>query len=403
MSHQRVVVTGLGGICSLGSNASEIWTAMAEGRPGIGPITSSTFRPTKILTAAEVPELPDSGITRRQAATMDRFSLLAVIAANEALAQSGLVLDEKNALRTGAVIGTGVCGWYALEKAYLRMLVDERDRVDVLAVPMVMPGAPAGQVSMVNGIRGPVFGVTSACSSSNHAIASALDLLRTGRADAVVAGGTDAPLIWGVLKAWEALRVVSPEPCCPFSANRKGLSLGEGAGAAVLETYESATRRGAEILAEIAGVGLTADATDIVAPTQDGPARAMQLCLEDAGLNKEQVHYVNAHGTGTKMNDRTEVEAMKAVFGAHANALSISSTKSMHGHCLGASGALELIACVNAVRHGIVPPTINYAEADPDCDLDVTPNQARERTVDVAISNAFAFGGTNAAVAVRAI
>ena len=266
---------------------------------------------------------------------MDRFSLLAVIAANEALEQSGLVLDEKTSLRTGAVIGTGICGWYLLEKAYHRLLVEQRDRVDVLSVPLVMPGAPAGQVSMVNGIRGPVFGVTSACSSSNHAITSAVDLLRMGRADAVIAGGTDAPIIWGVLKAWEALRVVSPVACSPFSADRKGLTLGEGAGAAVLETYESATRRGADILAEIVGVGMTADATDIVAPTQDGPTRAMNLCLDDAGINKDQVHYVNAHGTGTKMNDRIEVEAMKAVFGDHAKALSVSSTKSMHGHCLG--------------------------------------------------------------------
>lgn len=403
MPRQRVVVTGLGGICSLGTNATEIWTAMAEGRRGIGPIESPILRPTKILTVAEILELPDHGMSRRQTATMDRFSLLAVIAANEALAQSGLVLDEKKSLRTGAVIGTGICGWYALEKAYNRLLVEERDRVEVLSVPLVMPGAPAGQVSMVNGIRGPVFGVTSACSSSNHAITSAVDLLRSGRADAIVAGGTDAPIIWGVLKAWEALRVVSPDACSPFSADRKGLTLGEGAGAAVLETYESATRRGADILAEIVGVGMTADATDIVAPTKDGPTRAMQLCLEDAGLNKEQVHYINAHGTGTKMNDRIEVEAMRAVFGDHATDLSVSSTKSMHGHCLGASGALEMIACVNAVRHGIVPPTINYNEPDPDCDLDVTPNEARERTVDVAISNAFAFGGTNATVAVRAI
>ncbi len=403
MPRQRVVVTGLGGICSLGTNASEIWTAMAEGRPGIGPIESPIYRPTKIQTVAEILELPDHGISRRQTATMDRFSLLAVIAANEALAQSGLVLDEKTSLRTGAVIGTGVCGWYALEKSYLRLLVEERDRVDVLSVPMGMTSAPASQVSMVNGIRGPVFGVTSACSSSNHAISSAVDLLRSGRADVIIAGGTEAPIIWGILKAWEALRVVSPDACSPFSADRKGLSLGEGAGAAVLETYESATRRGAEILAEIVGVGMTADATDIVAPTRDGPARAMQLCLEDAGLNREQVQYINAHGTGTKMNDRIEVEAMKDVFGDHATELSISSTKSMHGHCLGASGALELIACVNAVRHGIVPPTINYTEADPDCDLDVTPNEARERKVDVAVSNAFAFGGTNASVAVRAI
>ena len=334
---------------------------------------------------------------------MDRFSLLAVIAANEALVQSGLEITERNSTRTGAIIGTGICGWFALEQGYYRLFVENRPRVEVLSVPKVMPGAPAGQVSMVNGIRGPVFGVTSACSSANHALASALDILRAGRADAVVAGGTDTPVIYGVLKAWEALRVVSSDTCRPFSADRSGLVLGEGAGAAVLETYDSAKERGAEILAEIAGVGMTADATDIVAPTLDGPVRAMQACLADGELNPDDVQYINAHGTGTKMNDQIESDAIRSVFGSHASNLSVSSTKSMHAHCLGASGALEMIACINAVRNGVVPPTINYNEPDPNICLDVTPNAARERPISAAVSNAFAFGGTNVSVAFRAI
>ena len=245
------------------------------------------------------------------------------------------------------------------------------------------------------GLRGPVFGVTSACSSSNHAIASAVDQIRLGRADVMLAGGTDAPLVWGVLKAWEALRVLSPDTCRPFSADRQGLVIGEGAGMVVLESLEHAKVRGAEILGEIAGVGLSGDASDIVAPTVEGPEAAMRACLADAGWNPEDVDYLNAHGTGTKANDQIETAAIKRTFGDHAYKLSVSSTKSMHAHCLGASGAIEMIACVMAIREGVVPPTANYREPDPDCDLDVTPNTARERKVRAAISNSFAFGGTN--------
>jgi len=273
----------------------------------------------------------------------------------------------------------------------------------VFSVPRIMPGAPAGQVSMAHGLRGPVFGVTSACASSNHAFASAADQLRLGRADVMLAGGTDAPLVYGVLKGWEALRALARDTCRPFSADRDGLVIGEGAGMAVMETLDHACARGATILAEFAGAGLSADAADIVAPTVDGPAAAIAACLADARLAPEEVDYVSAHGTGTIANDRIETAALRRVFGAHANALSVSSTKSMHAHCMGASGALELIACVMAIRDGIVPPTANYREKDADCDLDVTPNVARNRNVRAAISNGFAFGGTNAVVALRAI
>jgi nodulation protein E len=218
----------------------------------------------------------------------------------------------------------------------------------------------------------------------------------------MLAGGTEAPLSWGVLKSWESLRIVSPDTCRPFSADRQGVVLGEGAGMAVLETYEHAKARGATILAELAGVGMSADASDIVAPTIEGPVAAMRACLADAGLNPEDVDYLNAHGTGTKVNDQIETVAIKRVFGEHARKLSISSTKSMHAHCLGAAGAIEMIACVMAMRDGVIPPTANYREPDPECDLDVTPNVARERKVRVAVSNGFAFGGTNAVVAFKA-
>jgi len=400
---RRVVITGLGGICGMGNTAGAIWQNMRAGRSAIGPIGNQHLHDIKVRTGSEIKALPEHGIDRKQTVSMDRFSLLAVIAAREAFAQSGLAAGEEAGRRTGATVGVGVCGWEAIEENYRATLLEGRNRAGIFSVPKVMPGAAAGQVSMVLGLRGPVFGVTSACASANHAIACAVDQIRLGRADVMLAGGSDAPLVWGVLKAWEALRVLSPDTCRPFSADRQGLSLGEGAGMAVLESYEHAAARGADILGEIAGVGLSADASDIVAPTVDGPEQAMRACLADAGFNPGDIDYLNAHGTGTKANDQIETAAIKRAFGSHAARLSVSSTKSMHAHCLGASGAIEMIACVMAIREGVVPPTANWREPDPDCDLDVTPNTARERPVRAALSNAFAFGGTNAVLAFKAV
>ncbi|ESZ08571.1 beta-ketoacyl-[acyl-carrier-protein] synthase family protein [Mesorhizobium sp. M1148] len=399
---RRVVITGIGGICGLGTNTAAIWTEMREGRSAIGPIVNSELHELRVRIGAEIKALPEHDIDRKQLISMDRFSLLAVLAAREAMRQAGLSSKEGNSYRFGATVGVGGCGWDAIEQTYRAILLGGK-RAALLTVPKAMPGAAAGQVSMSLGLRGPVFGVTSACSSANHAIACAVDQIRHGRADVMLAGGSEAPLIWGVLKAWEAIRVLSPDACRPFSADRQGLSLGEGAGMAVLESYEHALARGATILAEIAGAGLSADASDIVAPTVEGPEAAMRACLADARLDAEDVDYLNAHGTGTKANDQIETAAIKRVFGQHAFSMSISSTKSMHAHCLGASGALELIACVMAIRESVVPPTANYRELDPDCDLDVTPNVARERKVRVALSNSFAFGGTNAVLAFRQV
>ncbi|WP_187969771.1 beta-ketoacyl-[acyl-carrier-protein] synthase family protein [Aquibium microcysteis] len=402
MSRPRIVITGLGGLCSLGTDAASIWTAMKQGVVGIGPITTVPMRDLKVTIGAEIKALPYHGIDHRQMTTMDRFSLLAAIAAGEAIRQSGLEVTAQNATRIGAVVGTGVCGWEAIEENYRALLLENKPRAGIFTVPRVMPGAPAGQVSLVHGMRGPVFGVTSACSSSNHAFIAAMDQLRSGRADVMLAGGTDAPIIWGVMKAWESLRVLAKEACRPFSADRDGLVLGEGSAIAVLETLEHAQARGATILAELAGGGMSADASDIVSPTVDGQAFAIRSCLDDAGLAPQDVDYINAHGTATRMNDATETKALQTVFGDHLPAIAVSSTKSMHAHCLGASGALELIACVNAVREGVIPPTMGYRVADPDCPLDVTPNEARRRPVRAAVSNSFAFGGTNAVVAVKA-
>lgn len=401
MTRPRVVITGVGGICALGNSAADIWTAMREGRSGIGPITSPARHDANVQVAAEIRELPDHGIEHRRLVTMDRFSLLAVIAARDAMAQSGLRIDEANGRRAGAIIGAGVAGWSTIEDNYRALLLDGARRANIFSVPRVMTGAPAAQVSMDMGLRGPVYGATSACSTGNHAIAAAADQIALGRADVMLAGGTETPIVWGILKAWEVMRILAKDTCRPFSADREGLVLGEGAGVVVLERLEHALARGATILAEYAGSGMTADATDIVAPTVEGPANAMSLCLEEAGLRPDDIDYINAHGTGTKANDEIETRAIRATFGTAADRLSVSSTKSMHGHCLGATAAIEMIACVQAIREGIVPPTAGHRVADPACDLDVTPNVARQREVRAAISNAFAFGGTNATVAVK--
>jgi nodulation protein E len=401
MSRQRIVVTGMGGVCSLGRNADEIWQAMRGGVCGIGALTFPNKEDLKVTIGGTIAELPEHDIDERKLASMGRFSLLAALASGEALAHSGLTVGNRANLRVGAIIGVGVFGADAVEKAYRDIFCDGKKRTEILAVPKVMPAAAAVQVSMVHGLTGPVMGVTSACASSNHAIGTAIDMLLAGRADVIVAGGSDAPLSYGILKTWEAMRILAKTTCRPFSADRDGLVLGDGAGSLVLETLDHAQRRGAPILAELVGSGFSADANDIVSPTVEGPAAAMRICLADAGLAPEDVDYINAHGTATQYNDRIETEAIRTVFGAHADKLSVSSTKSMHAHCLGASGALEAIACINAIRENIVPPTVNYTEPDPECGLDVTPNVARKRKVAVAISNAFAFGGTNAVIAFR--
>ncbi|WP_353642703.1 beta-ketoacyl-[acyl-carrier-protein] synthase family protein [Mesorhizobium sp. WSM2239] len=400
---RRVVITGLGGLCGLGTDVASIWTGMREGLSAIGPIVNAELHELKGTIGAEIKALPDHDLDRRQLVSMARFSLLAVLAAHEAMRQAALSCDEGNAHRFGAIVGAGFGGWDAAEKAYRALLLGGANRIDLMTGVKAMPSAAASHVSMSLGLRGPVFGATSACASANYAIASAVDQIRYGRADVMLAGGSDAPFEFIVMKSWEAMRVLAPDTCRPFSADRRGLVLGEGAGMAVLESYEHAKARGATILAEIAGIGLSADAFHIAAPTVEGPEAAMRACLADAGLNAEDVEYLNAHGTGTKANDEIETAAIRRVFGDHANSLSVSSTKSTHGHCVGGASALEMIACVMAIQDGVVPPTANYRQPDPNCDLDVTPNVARERKVRVAMSNAFAMGGLNSVLAFKQV
>ncbi|BCH27158.1 beta-ACP synthase [Mesorhizobium sp. L-8-3] len=388
----------------LGNNAASIWKEMREGRSAIRPMVTSALHEMKGTVGTEIKELPEHDIGRNQLVSMDRHSLLAVLAAREAMQHAGLSCDKGNPYRFGATVGVCGWGWGTVEETYRDLLLGGAKRAGIYTAPRGLPSAAASQVSMSLGLRGPVFAIASACASANHAIASAADQIKLGRADVMLAGGAEAhcfPCLQ--MKAWEAMRALAPDTCRPFSADRKGVVIGEGAGMAVLESYEHAAVRGATILAEIAGIGLSGDAFHIVAPSVERPEAAIRACLADAGLNAEDVDYLNAHGTGTKANDQTETAAIKRVFGDYAYSMSVSSTKSMYAHCLGAASALEMIASVMAIQEGIVPPTANYREPDPDCDLDVTPNVARERKVRVALSNAFAMGGMNAVLAFKQV
>ena len=399
---RRVVVTGMGCVSALGVSAVETWAGMRQGRAGIGPLKGLAPNAVRTAVAAQATAfVPGEHFDEKRLVLLDPVSQFALVAAREAVAQSGLRPGGDDAERTAVIIGTGIGGATTQDQLSQRLYGEGNPRVHPMAIVRVMPNAPAAQISLEFGLRGPAFAVASACASSNHALAQALLLLQSGAADVALAGGTEACITLGSIKAWEAMRVLSDDTCRPFSRGRRGLVLGEGAGVFVLETLEHAQARGAAILAEFAGVGMTADAADIVMPDASGAARAMRVALAHAGLAPEDVDYINAHGTGTPANDGTETRAIRAVFGAHADALAVSATKSMHGHALGAGGAIELVAVLGALREGVVPPTINYLGPDPECDLNVVPNSAQQREVRAALSNSFAFGGLNAVLALR--
>jgi nodulation protein E len=399
---QRIVITGLGCVSALGLSAGATWRAMREGQAGIAALSGLPAADIRTPIAAQLKGYePTAHFDEKRLVLLDPVSQYALVAAREALAQSGLAFDESLAERTAVVIGTGIGGATTQDQTARRLYGEGNPRVHPMAIVRVMPNAPASQISLEFGLRGPAFAVASACASANHAIGQALLLLRSGAAEVALAGGTEACITVGGVKAWEAMRVLADDTCRPFSRHRRGLVLGEGAGIFVLETIEHAQARGATILAELCGAGMSADASDIVMPDASGAARAMRAALAQAGLAPADIGYINAHGTGTLANDATETRAIRAVFGAHADALAVSSTKSMHGHALGAGGAIELVAVIGALREGVVPPTINYLEPDPECDLDVVPNVAQQRPVAAALSNSFAFGGLNAVLALR--
>ncbi len=398
----RVVVTGFGALSPIGNTARAYWASLIEGVSGLAPITLVPPEHLSQKVVAEVRNFdPSKHFDERQIAMMDRLAQFAVVAAREAIEHSGITFDEQLSARTATIIGTGSSGHTTLDENYRRLYRENKSRVFPLAIPKMMVNAPASQVSMHCGLRGPAFAVASACASSNYAIGLSFQMLRSGQVDCAVTGGTEASITFGTMKGWEAMRVMAPDACRPFSKDRKGMIIGEGAAMFVLETLHHAHARGAEILGEIVGVGMSADAADLIAPDEGGMVRALEGALTDAGLAPDEIQYINAHGTGTAVNDETETRAIRQAFGTHAEKLAISSTKSMIGHALGAAGALELVATLMAVRESIVPPTIGYLGPDPACDLDYVPNEARRTPIHVALSNSFAFGGLNAVLAVR--
>lgn len=400
MNH-RVVITGIGVISGIGSTREQFWESLRQGQAGIRPIESTDVSQLRFRNGSEVPNYSHKPYFDDKAADfMDRFAQFAVIAAREAVAQAKVLwtpeLQENTAIITGACVGgqssEDACFWdvYRLNKP----------RVPPLTIPRIMANAGASHISMEFGVTGPAYTVATACSSSSHAIGQAYWMVRSGAVEMAIAGGSEAPFSFGILKAWEAMRVVSPDTCRPFSRDRNGMILGEGAAMMILEPMDAALARGAEILGEICGFGMSSDASHITQPSVAGAARAMRAALKDGGLQPAQIDYINAHGTGTLANDVTETAAIREVFGTHRPA--VSSTKSMHGHALGAAGALEAVAAVLGLREGILPPTVNFTGADPAIDLDLVTNDARVQQANFALSNSFAFGGLNAVLAFRA-
>ena len=399
---KRVVITGAGTVNALASDAKGTYAAMREGRCGIGPLQFRDVERLAIQIGAQVQDWnPDLHFNRQQIVLYDKFTQFTLLAAREAVAQAGLNFDGHLGYDAGVVLGTAGGGVNTWDENYRSVYEEGKNRVHPFVVPKLMNNAAASHLSMEFNLRGPVFTVSTACASSNHAMGQAFQMVRSGQCKAVLTGGSESMLCFGGIKAWEGLRVMSKDACRPFSLNRNGMVQGEGAAVFVFEEYEHAARRGADILAEVAGFAMTSDAGDIVMPSQQGAARAISGALRDAGLNPGDVGYINAHGTGTAANDRTECAAVAEVFGPDADQVMISSTKAMHGHLIGGTGAVELLACLMALREGIIAPTIGYEEPDPECALDVVPNTAREARVSAVLSNAFAFGGLNAVLALR--
>ena len=402
---RRVAITGMGAVCALGNDATSTWAAMREGRPAIGPITNIPTDLLLVKIAAEVRGFdPLQHFDAKRLILFDRVSQFALVAAREAVRQSGLDFRANaRGARTACIIGTGIGGENTHNEQARRFYEEKNPRVHPLTIVRLMANAPACQITMEHGLTGPSFAVVSACASANHAMSQAFEMVRSGKVDFAVTGGSEACITVPCVKAWEAVRVTADDTCRPFCKQRRGMVLGEGAGIFVLEEFEHARARGAAILAEFAGAGMSADAGDIVLPSLDGASKALAAALADARMAPEDVDYINAHGTGTPANDPTESKAIRRVFDARADKLAVSSTKSMHGHALGAAGAIELVATIGALREGIVPPTANFIDPDPDCTLDYVPNAAREMPVRAALSNSFAFGGLNSVIALRRV
>lgn len=403
MTPARVAITGIGIVSPLGGGKAANLESVRRGQSGIRNIESIDASTLNCRIGGEVPREVHEG----QFKGYDRFTRFALIAAQEAAGQANFESSGLESDDVGALIGTGLGGCETLDASYRRLYKEGQPRVAPMSIPSIMYNAAASAVSTRFGAKGISYAVVSACSSSAHAIGLAFQAIRSGQAAAMFAGGADAPLTYGIIRAWEGMRVLSIDnerpwaACRPFSADRAGLVLAEGAAVLLLESLEHASRRGQPILGEIAGLGATSDAGHITDPSPDGAARAMAMALRDAGASPGDVDYINAHGTATRANDTTETAAIKQVFGDAAFGIPVSSTKSMHGHAMGASGAIEIALSILAANEGFVSPTINLERPDPECDLDYVPGQAREAKVRLFLSNSFGFGGMNAVVAVR--
>ena len=399
---QRVVITGSGTINALGNDVPQTLVSMREGRCGIGPLKFRDVDRLSVKIGAQVKGYNETDYFDHQELTLfDRFTQFAILAARQAVEESGLIFDEELSENSGVLLGTAAGGMNTWEDNYRAVFESGKNRVHPFVVPKLMNNAAACTISMEFNLKGPSFTVSTACASSNHAIGLAFQMVRSGMAKIMVTGGSESMLTFGGVKAWEGLRVMSKDACRPFSGNRSGMVQGEGAGIFILETFENAISRGANILAEIVGFAMNSDASHIVMPSKHGAAISISRALKDARINVSDVNYINAHGTGTRANDTTECAAIESVFGRHLKNLMVSSTKSMHGHLIGATGAVELLACIMALRDGIIAPTIGYEQKDETCALDVVPNFARNAKVKAVVSNAFAFGGMNAVLVLK--
>ena len=398
---RRVVVTGMGVVTPIGLTVPDFWASMKVGKCGVTELGGFPLEDLKILIAAQIKNFdPKVRLKHFQRDKLvmhaDRYSWFAAAAADEAVKQSGLSFPIANPYRSACIVGSGAGGLVTFEQSYRALFIDGKRATHPLTLLRIIGSSASAHVGIEFGIKGPTFATCSACSTATHAIGIARDYIRNNVVDVAIAGASESVITYGTMKAWQALHVLSPEGCFPFAKKRNGTVLGEGAGILVLESLEHAQERGATILAELAGYGMSSDARDMVNPDIEGPNVAMRDAIKDAGLAPSDIDYVNAHGTGTTINDANETRAIKAVFGNHAKNLAISSTKSMHGHPLGAGGGIEAAACIQALNEDWVPPTIGLDEADPECDLDYIPNVGRKLDVNYAMSNSFAFGGLNA-------
>ncbi len=394
---RRVAITGTGVVTCVGTGVEKFWRAVKRGENGIGPITGFPLQDLYITIGGEVRDFDAKMLCKTKHLMLaDRYSQYAGAAANEAIAQSGIKTPLADGHRGACIIGSGAGGLATMEKAYEDMFIHKKKASHPLSLLRFIGSSASAHVSIEHGFKGPVFGTVSACSTASHAIGLAFQMIRSGLVDMAVAGASEAAITYGSMRSWQAMRVLAPEGLYPFSKRRNGTVLAEGAGMLFMEDMDHARARGAIILGEVLGFGMTSDAGDMVNPNVEGPASAMTIALRDAGLAPTDIDYLNAHGTATTANDVNETRAIKRVYGEHAYSLAISSTKSMHGHCLGAGGGVEAVVCVQAIQEQFAPPTIGFDRPGDECDLDYVPNEGRPINIRYAMSNSFAFGGLNA-------